>query len=47
MAPIITPEVTSSIQWLAQMNVDVELDACRKSTIIGTIGKTSRILLHV
>ncbi|KAI9322916.1 pyruvate kinase [Dichotomocladium elegans] len=38
MAPLLTPEVTSSVQWLAQMNVDIESPAARKSSIIGTIG---------
>lgn len=39
MAPVVTPEVTSNIQWVAQMNVDVEPAAGRKTTLIGTIGK--------
>lgn len=39
MAPIITPEVTSNLQWVSQMNVDIEPTAGRKSSIIGTIGK--------
>lgn len=39
MAPLVTPEITSNIQWIAQMNVDVEPTAGRKTTVIGTIGK--------
>lgn len=39
MAPI-TPEITSSMHWLSQMDVNVEPTITRKSTIIGTIGKT-------
>ncbi|KAI8375915.1 pyruvate kinase [Radiomyces spectabilis] len=37
MSPIV-PEITSNIQWISQMDVDVEPTAGRKSTIIGTIG---------
>lgn len=39
MAPFITPEITSNIQWVSQMDVDVEPTAGRKTTVIGTIGK--------
>lgn len=39
MAPVVTPEITSNIRWVAQMNVDVEPAAGRKTTVIGTIGK--------
>jgi hypothetical protein len=39
MAPVLTPEVTSNVQWISQMSVDVEPTAGRKTTIIGTIGK--------
>jgi pyruvate kinase len=39
MAPVLTPEVTSKVQWISQMSVDVEPTAGRKTTIIGTIGK--------
>lgn len=35
----ISPEITSNIQWVAQMNVDVEPTHGRKTTVIGTIGK--------
>ncbi|KAK4517203.1 uncharacterized protein ATC70_000535 [Mucor velutinosus] len=38
MAPIVTPQITSNIQWISQMNVDVEPTAGRKTTVIGTIG---------
>lgn len=41
MAPIVTPQITSNIQWISQMNVDVEPTAGRKTTVIGTIGKSS------
>ncbi|KAG2228180.1 hypothetical protein INT45_009227 [Circinella minor] len=44
MAPVVTPEITSSVHWLSQMNVDVEPTAGRKSSIIGTIGpKTNSV----
>ncbi|KAI9481509.1 MAG: pyruvate kinase [Benjaminiella poitrasii] len=43
MAPI-TPEITSNIQWISQMSVDVESTAGRKTSIIGTIGpKTNSV----
>ncbi|KAJ8661345.1 pyruvate kinase [Lichtheimia ornata] len=43
MAPI-TPEITSSMHWLSQMDVNVEPTITRKSTIIGTIGpKTNSV----
>lgn len=42
MAPVITPEITSNIQWVSQMNVDVEPKHGRKTTIIGTIGKLKK-----
>lgn len=44
MAPLVTPEITSNIQWISQMNVDVEPTAGRKTTIIGTIGKVTFLL---
>ncbi|KAI9023476.1 pyruvate kinase [Phycomyces nitens] len=34
----VTPEITSKLQWVSQMNVDIEPTAGRKSSIIGTIG---------
>ncbi|ORZ20622.1 pyruvate kinase [Absidia repens] len=37
MAPVV-PEITSNVQWISQMNVDIEPTAGRKSSIIGTIG---------
>ncbi|KAI8362687.1 pyruvate kinase [Choanephora cucurbitarum] len=44
MAPILNPEMTSNIQWVANMNVDVECTAGRKTSIIGTIGpKTNSV----
>jgi pyruvate kinase len=43
MSPLATPEITSNIQWIAQMNVDVEPTAGRKTTVIGTIGKKSTV----
>ncbi|KAI7899861.1 pyruvate kinase [Cokeromyces recurvatus] len=43
MAPL-TPEITSNIQWISQMSVDVESTAGRKTSIIGTIGpKTNSV----
>lgn len=41
MAPVVTPEITSNIRWISQMNVDVEPAAGRKTTVIGTIGKNN------
>ncbi|KAG0170977.1 Pyruvate kinase [Apophysomyces sp. BC1034] len=35
---VFTPEISSNLQWVAQMNVDIEPTAGRKSSIIGTIG---------
>ncbi|KAG1150627.1 hypothetical protein G6F37_000677 [Rhizopus arrhizus] len=44
MAPLSKPEITSNIQWVAQMNVDVEPTHGRKTSIIGTIGpKTNSV----
>ncbi|KAI8091060.1 pyruvate kinase [Gilbertella persicaria] len=44
MSPIINSEATSNIQWIANMNVDVEPTAGRKTSIIGTIGpKTNSV----
>ncbi|KAF7729938.1 Pyruvate kinase [Apophysomyces ossiformis] len=41
---VFTPEISSNLQWVAQMNVDVEPTAGRKSSIIGTIGpKTNSV----
>lgn len=39
MAAPVIPEITSNVQWISQMNVDIEPTAGRKSSIIGTIGK--------
>lgn len=36
---ILKAEVASELQWVSQMDVDVETSAARKTTIIGTIGK--------
>lgn len=35
----LAPPVTSDLQWISQMDVDIETPAARKTTIIGTIGK--------
>ncbi|KAI8974489.1 pyruvate kinase [Pilobolus umbonatus] len=35
---VISPEISSDLQWMAQMSVDVEPTAGRKTTIICTIG---------
>ncbi|RCH82379.1 Pyruvate kinase, partial [Rhizopus stolonifer] len=44
MAPIHPVDITSNIQWVSQMNVDVEPTHGRKSSIIGTIGpKTNSV----
>jgi pyruvate kinase len=47
MAPLSKPEITSNIQWVAQMNVDVEPTHGRKTSIIGTIGNTFVIITRV
>ncbi|CEG79214.1 Putative Pyruvate kinase [Rhizopus microsporus] len=44
MAPLLTPDITSNVQWIAQMNVDVEPTHGRKTSIICTIGpKTNSV----
>lgn len=35
-----TPQTNSNIQWISQMNVDIAPTAGRKTSIIGTIGKS-------
>lgn len=42
MAPIIPPQTNSNVQWISQMNVDIEPTAGRKTSIIGTIGKDNK-----
>lgn len=34
----LTAQVTSDLQWISQMDVDIETPAARKTSIIGTIG---------
>ncbi|CAO3613732.1 unnamed protein product [Cunninghamella echinulata] len=34
----LVPEITSNVQWISQMNVDIEPTAGRKTSIVGTIG---------
>ncbi|KAF7722723.1 Pyruvate kinase [Apophysomyces ossiformis] len=42
--PVLTPEITSNLQWKAQLDVNIEPTAGRKSSIIGTIGpKTNNV----
>lgn len=36
----LTAQVTSDLEWISHMNVDIETPAARKTTIVGTIGKT-------
>jgi hypothetical protein len=36
---ILKAQVTSELEWISQMDVDIETSAARKTTIIGTIGK--------
>lgn len=35
---LIKSQVTSELQWLSEMDVDVNTSATRKTSIIGTIG---------